>query len=71
MTEKEIQLAIKNGVAQEVYPKEVQDLINEKYSIYDEIALLRQRSVKKAEFNEYNAYCEECKARAKELLHLE
>lgn len=71
MTQKEIDLAIKNGVAQEVYPALVQDLINEKYSIFDELAILRQRSVKKAEFNEYNAYCEECKAKAKELLNLE
>ena len=71
MTQTEINLAIKNGVADKVYPELVQELINEKYSIYDEIALLRQRSVKKAEFNEYNAYCEECKARAKELLNLE
>lgn len=70
MTEKEIQLAIKNGVAAKVYPNLVQDLINEKYSIYDELALQRQRNTKKAEFNEYNAYCEECKAKAKELLKL-
>ena len=71
MTQTEINLAIKNGVAQDVYPQLVQELINEKYSIYDEIALLRQRSVKKSEFNEYNAYCEECKARAKQMLELE
>lgn len=71
MTQTEINLAIKNGVAQDVYPTLVQELINEKYSIFDEIALLRQRSVKKAEFNEYNAYCEECKARAKQMLELE
>lgn len=71
MTEKEIKLAIKNGVAAEVYPKLVQELINEKYSIYDELALQRQRNTKKAEFNEYNSYCEECKAKAKELLKLE
>lgn len=71
MTEKEIQLAIKNGVAQEVYPNLVQELINEKYSIYDELALQRQRNVKKAEFNAYNTYCEECKAKAKKMLNLE
>ena len=70
MTQKEIDLAIKNGVAEKVYPKLVQELINEKYSIYDELALQRQRNTKKAEFNEYNSYCEECKAKAKELLKL-
>lgn len=71
MTQTEINLAIKNGVAQDVYPQLVQELINDKYSIFDEIAILRQRSTKKAEFNEYNAYCEECKARAKQMLELE
>lgn len=71
MTQTEINLAIKNGVAQDVYPQLVQELINEKYSIFDEIALLRQRSTKKAEFNEYNAYCEDCKVRAKQMLELE
>ena len=71
MEQKEIELAIKNGVADKVYPKLVQDLINEKYSIYDELAILRQRSTKKAEFNEYNNYCEECKANAKKILKME
>lgn len=71
MTQREIDLAIKNGVAEKVYPQLVQELINNKYSIYDELAIQRQRSTKKAEFNEYNAYCEECKAKAKELLHIE
>ena len=71
MTEKEIQLAIKNGVAAEVYPTLVQELINKKYSIYDELAIQRQRNTKKAEFNEYNTYCEQCKEQAKGLLGLE
>lgn len=71
MTDLEIKLAKENGIADKVYPRLVQELINEKYSIFDELAILRQRSTKKAEFNEYNAYCEECKARAKELLEIE
>ena len=71
MTQREIDLAIKNGVVDKVYPVLVQELINEKYSIYDELAIQRQRNTKKAEFNEYNAYCENCKARAKELLGIE
>lgn len=70
MTQKEIELAKANGVAEKAYPKLVQDLINERYSVFDEVAILRQRTTKKAEFNTYNDYCEECKARAKELLGL-
>lgn len=68
MTQKEIELAKANGVAKKVYPKLVQDLINKRYSVFDEIAILRQRNTKKAEYNDYNAYCEQCKAQAKELL---
>lgn len=71
MTEQEINLAIKNGVQQEVYPKLVRELINKKYSIYDELAIQRQRDTKPLEFQEYNAYCEECKVEAKKLLGME
>lgn len=70
MTQKEIELAKKNGVAEKVYPQLVQELINKKYSVYDELAILRQRDTKPEEFNEYNAYCEQCKAQAKEMLGL-
>ena len=70
MTDIEIKLAKKNGVAGKVYPQLVQELINKKYSIYDELAIQRQRDTKQDEFNEYNTYCEECKAEAKRLLGL-
>lgn len=42
--------------------------IRERYSVSDELALLRQRDVKKDEFEAYFAFCEECKARAKEIV---
>ena len=45
--------------------------IREKYSINDELAIQRQcdnSEEKKAEFDEYNAFCDECKAKAKEIL---
>ena len=70
MTDIEIKLAKKNGVAKKVYPQLVQELINKKYSIFDELAIQRQRDTKQDEFNEYNTYCEECKAEAKRLLGL-
>ena len=40
--------------------------IRSKYTIDQELALLRQRDVKSEEFAEYNAYVENCKAKAKE-----
>lgn len=42
--------------------------IRERYSLNDELALQRQwdnNAEKKAEFNEYNTFCDECKVRAK------
>lgn len=40
--------------------------IREKYTIDQEIALLRQRDTKPEEFAKYNAYVEQCKLEAKE-----
>ena len=48
------------------YEEKVVSLIREKYSVDDELAIQRQRDTKPDEFNEYFAYCEECKQRAKE-----
>jgi hypothetical protein len=39
--------------------------IHERYSIDDELALLRQRDTKADEFAEYNDFCEQCKAEAR------
>ena len=40
--------------------------IRERYSINDELSIIRQRDSKPDEFAEYNNYVEECKVRAKE-----
>ena len=48
-----------------LYNEKVNDKIRAKYSISQEFAILRQRDTKPDEFNEYNAYCEQCKAEAK------
>ena len=50
------------------YEEIVSTLIREKYSIDDELALHRQRDVKTDEFEQYYAFCEACKTKAKELL---
>ena len=49
------------------YEERVVYLIREKYTIDDELAILRQRDSKPEEFAEYNAYCEECKEKSREL----
>ncbi|MDU1893027.1 MAG: hypothetical protein E6767_20310 [Dysgonomonas sp.] len=41
-------------------------LVRAKYSIDDELAILRQRDTKPEEFKEYDGFVEECKVRAKD-----
>ena len=57
-------------VAELDYNTEVQRLIAERYSLQDEIAILRQKEGKTAEWQEYYEYCEQCKAWARELCGL-
>ena len=42
--------------------------IRQKYSVNQELAILRQRDTKPEEFTEYNTYVEQCKAEVKEEL---
>ena len=49
----------------ETYKQKVERLIRKKYSVSDELAILRQRDTKPDEFSEYNSFCEECKRQAK------
>lgn len=51
-----------------MYEKTIVDLIRERYSINQELAILRQRDTKPEEFAEYNAYVEECKQSIKTAL---
>ena len=50
------------------YSALVSRMIRRKYSINDELAILRQRDSKPDEFAEYNTYCEQCKTKAKSLI---
>lgn len=56
---------------EEQYKNRIVNLIKERYSTDDEIAILRQRDVKPEEFNTYDAYVESCKAQAREELGYE
>ena len=53
------------------YERAVVALIREKYSVDEELALLRQRDEKEDEFKDYYDYCEECKTKIKEALGIE
>lgn len=65
MTEIEKKLAELNGTKTALYGQEVNRLIRERYTIAEELAILRQRDEKPEEFAAYNTFAEECKARAK------
>lgn len=54
---------------EEDYGNQVNDLIRRRYSLSEELAILRQKEVKKAEYDAYFAYCEQCKAEAKSELY--
>lgn len=44
--------------------------IRAKYTVNQELAILRQRDTKADEFNEYNAFVEQCKAEVKADLNM-
>ena len=48
------------------YEEKVDSLIRGRYSLSEELGILLQKEVKKAEYDAYFAYCEQCKAEAKE-----
>ena len=50
---------------QAAYEEYVNALIREKYTLSQELAILRQKDTKPEEYNAYNAYCEMCKIEAK------
>lgn len=53
------------------YEMAVELLIRDKYSLYEELAIQRQRDSKPEEFKAYNDYCEQCKNKARKLLNIE
>lgn len=70
-----------NGITRDMTPEEIAEIqnvppisyeqrvvnrIREKYSVDDELAILRQRDAKPKEFAEYNAFVEKIKAEEKE-----
>lgn len=66
-----LKLARKN---REVYPESWEHLyeteiirkIRKRYTVNQELAILRQRDTKPEEFAEYNAFVEQCKAEVKD-----
>ena len=57
--------ARKQAIANDEYENKIVALIRQKYNVNQELAILRQRDTKPLEFEEYNAYVEQCKEQVK------
>lgn len=68
LSKKQIKLAILNGKENEVKEQLIIDLIREKYTINQELAILRQRDSKPNAYEIYNNFVEGCKAQAKAII---
>ena len=55
-------------ITESEYPSYVAMRIHEKYSVDDEIAIIRQKDEKPEEYAEYYAYCESVKSEVKKLI---
>lgn len=64
MDAKTMRMMVKAGRGQEAYALRVGELVRSRYSVSDELAILRQREDKPEEFAAYNAFAEACKAQA-------
>lgn len=63
------ELVLKNISKDKLYANLVSKLIRERYSVDDEMAILRQRDTKPEEWETYNTFCEECKAKARKEIY--
>ncbi len=63
----EVTQAVDEAAERAAYEAEVERLIRRRYTVSQELALLRQRESKPEEFAEYDAFAEQCKAEAKQL----
>ncbi len=68
INKRQIELCRANGTLGALKDELVEELVAERYTLKQEVALLRQRDTKPTEFAEYNAYVEQCKAKVKALL---
>lgn len=55
---------------EKLYESEIIRKIRKRYTVNQELAILRQRDTKPVEFAEYNAFVEKCKKEVKEELKI-
>ncbi len=69
--QKKVDMTKGTDLAPRVYGELVEHFIEQRYNVKQEIAINRQRDEKPTQWQEYNAYCEECKRVAKEVLEID
>ena len=65
MTNTHLLIAQKNGVTEALYADRVNALLRARYSLSEELSLLRRRDECPEAFAAYSAFAEECKRRAR------
>ena len=69
MTKTELLLSRTNHTQEEEYGALVNRLLRERYSLSEELSLLRRREEAPALFTAYNEYAETCKEEAKRIIY--
>lgn len=69
MTDIERRIAERNGWLDKLYSDRIVELIRERYTLNQELAISRQRDTKEEEFKAYFEFCEECKKKAKQEIY--
>jgi hypothetical protein len=67
-TNKQIRLAYKNGVLETLKNNMIEAEIAKRYSVGNQIAILRQKDSKPEEYEEFNSFTENCKDTVKAYL---
>jgi hypothetical protein len=68
-TKEQLILAKMNGTLDKIYKELVNSLVAARYSIEDEVAIMRQEKIKPEEYQAWFDYTEECKAAAREIIN--
>lgn len=63
-----VALAKRNGTVERIKSRLVEELIGRRYTVGEQISLLRQRDEKPTEYEAFYAFAEECKARVRAYL---
>ena len=65
MNPMKLRLAVKNGTLSSLYAAQVTKRIRTRYSVSDELAILRKRDTHPEEFAAFHAFAESCKEQAR------